>query len=105
MGKESDLGNRAGLFEVRKIGNEFFAFIIDCQEPKACTIILRGASKDILNEIERNLTDAMWVARNVALDPRLLPGGGAVEMEVSKRLTENSRLIEGSEQWPYRAVG
>ncbi len=36
--------------------------------------MLRGASKDVLNEIERNLHDAMGVARNVMLDPRLLPG-------------------------------
>lgn len=53
----------------------FFAFI-QGKNPKACTIILRGASKDVLNEVERNLQDAMAVARNVMLDPRLVPGGG-----------------------------
>jgi T-complex protein 1 subunit gamma len=37
--------------------------------------VLRGASKDVLNEVERNLHDAMGVARNVLLDPRLVPGG------------------------------
>ena len=49
------MGTRAGLFEVVKIGDEFFTFIVDCKEPKACTIVLRGASKDVLNEVERNL--------------------------------------------------
>jgi T-complex protein 1 subunit gamma len=44
--------------------------------------------QDILNEVERNLADAMGVARNVCLDPRLLPGGGAVEMAVSRQLSE-----------------
>ena len=34
-------------------------------DPKACTILLRGASKDILNEVERNLQDALHVARNI----------------------------------------
>jgi len=53
--QESDVGTGAGLFEVRKIGDEFFAFIVDCKDPKACTILLRGASKDLLNEVERNL--------------------------------------------------
>lgn len=72
--KESDIGTKAGLFEVQKIGDEFYSFITECREPKACTILLRGASKDVLNEIERNLHDAMGVARNVMLDPRLLPG-------------------------------
>ena len=62
----------------------YFSFIIDCENPKACTIILRGASKDILNEVERNLQDAMNVARNVMVDARLVPGGGAVEMALSK---------------------
>merc|ERR1711876_130610 len=52
---ESDIGTSAGLFEVRKIGDEYFTFIEDCKDPKACTILLRGASKDILNEVERNL--------------------------------------------------
>lgn len=46
----------------------------------------------------------MQVCRNVLLDPFLLPGGGAVEMAVSKRLTERSRALTGVEQWPYRAV-
>lgn len=49
--RESDIGTRAGLFEVVKIGDEFFSFIVDCEAPKACTILLRGASKDILNEV------------------------------------------------------
>ena len=46
---EEDIGTKAGLFEVRKIGDEYFTFIEDCEDPKACTILLRGASKDILN--------------------------------------------------------
>lgn len=53
--QESDVGTGAGLFEVKKIGDEFFAFIVECKDPKACTVLLRGASKDLLNEVERNL--------------------------------------------------
>lgn len=55
----------------------------DCKDPKACTILLRGASKDILNEVERNLQDAMNSARNVMIEPLLVPGGGAVEMALT----------------------
>eukprot|EP01102_Stenamoeba_stenopodia_P008945 TRINITY_DN2616_c0_g4_i1.p1 TRINITY_DN2616_c0_g4~~TRINITY_DN2616_c0_g4_i1.p1 ORF type:complete len:551 (-),score=162.04 TRINITY_DN2616_c0_g4_i1:63-1715(-) len=102
--KESDIGTGCGLFEIRKIGDEYFSFITECKNPKACTILLRGASKDVLNEIERNLQDAICVARNVAIEPRLLPGGGAVEMSVSQALVEKSKSIEGIQQWPYRAV-
>lgn len=70
------------------------------QEPKACSIVLRGASKDVLNEVERNLHDAIGVARNVCLDPRLVPGGGVVEMAVSRGLAEraNNGAVEGVEQ-------
>ena len=103
--KDSDIGTGAGLFEVKKIGDEFFTFIVDCKAPKACSIVLRGASKDILNEVERNLHDAMGVARNVVKDPRLLPGGGAVEMAISHHLQEKAVALEGVESWPYRAVG
>ncbi|KAL5576823.1 hypothetical protein UlMin_018522 [Ulmus minor] len=53
--QEFDVGTGAGLFEVKKIGDEFFAFIVDCKDPKACTVLLRGANKDLLNEVERNL--------------------------------------------------
>ena len=71
---ESDVGTKCGLFEVRMIGDEYYAFIEECSEPKACSILLRGGSKDALNEIERNLQDVMQVARNVVFDPFLLPG-------------------------------
>lgn len=102
--QESDIGTRAGLFEIEKIGDEYFTFIRQCQDPKACTILLRGPSKDIINEVERNLQDAMSVARNVMFNPRLSPGGGATEMAVSVKLGQLARSIEGVQQWPYKAV-
>ena len=99
---EDDIGLGAGLFEVRKIGDEYFTFIENCKDPKACTILLRGASKDILNEVERNLQDAIHVARNILLKPKLVYGGGAVEMEVAHLLAEKSKSLKGVVQWPYR---
>ncbi|KAI0837379.1 T-complex protein 1 [Hypoxylon sp. FL0890] len=102
--QESDIGTKCGLFEIEKIGDEYFTFLTKCKTPKACTILLRGPSKDILNEIERNLQDAMGVARNVMFHPRLSPGGGATEMAVSVRLNQLARNIEGVQQWPYKAV-
>merc|ERR1711885_57940 len=92
---EEDIGTGAGLFEVRKIGDEYFTFIEQCKDPKACTILLRGASKDILNEVERNLQDALHVSRNVMMDPRLVPGGGAAEMALSHALEEKGNTVEG----------
>ncbi|KAH8332122.1 hypothetical protein KR074_002482 [Drosophila pseudoananassae] len=95
---EKDVGTGAGLFEIKKIGDDYFTFVTQCKDPKACTILLRGASKDILNETERNLQDALHVARNLVLEPRLVPGGGAVEMAVSQLLSR--KQVKG----PYTAV-
>lgn len=102
--KEEDIGTGAGLFEIKKLGDDYFCYITECKDPKACTILLRGASKDVLNETERNLQDALNVARNILLDPKLVPGGGAVEMAVSQALTEKGKSVTGISQWPYRAV-
>ncbi|XP_029435306.1 T-complex protein 1 subunit gamma [Rhinatrema bivittatum] len=102
--REEDVGTGAALFEIKKIGDDYFTFITECKDPKACTIVLRGASKEILAEVERNLQDAMQVCRNVLIDPYLVPGGGAVEMMVAHVLTERSKVMTGIEQWPYRAV-
>ena len=93
--QESDVGTRCGLFEIEKIGDEYFTFLTGCEDPKACTVLLRGPSKDVLNEVERNLQDAMGVARNVMFHPRLSPGGGATEMAVSVRLAQLAKGIEG----------
>jgi len=101
--QESDVGLNCGLFEIRKIGDEFFAYFVECKEPKACSIVLRGATKDVLNEMDRNLTDAMCVGRNIYANPKLIPGGGAFEMEVSARLSEKAKTVEGLLQWPYLA--
>ncbi|RZC27692.1 T-complex protein 1 subunit gamma [Asbolus verrucosus] len=96
--QESDIGTGAGLFEIKKLGDEYFCYITECKNPKACTILLRGASKDILNETERNLQDALQVARNIMLLPRLVPGGGAIEMAVAQK------LLQKATHGPYRAL-
>jgi T-complex protein 1 subunit gamma len=102
--QSSDVGDKCGLFEISKIGDEYFTFLTKCQDPHACTVLLRGPSKDILNEVERNLQDAMGVARNVVFHPRLCPGGGATEMAVAVGLERKAKTVEGVAQWPYRAV-
>ena len=82
----------------------YFTFLTACHNPKACTILLRGPSKDIINEIERNLQDAMFVTRNIYFHPRLCPGGGATEMAIAVRLAEKAKIIPGVMAWPYKSV-
>lgn len=57
--------------------------------------MLRGASKDVLNEMERNLHDCLAVAKNIFVNPRIVPGGGAIEMEVANQLEKLSNTVEG----------
>lgn len=102
---EKDIGTQCGLFEMRKIGDEWFCFLEECEEPKACTVVLRGGSKDVLNEIERNLQDAMQVVRNVVYNPKLVYGGGAIEMAIAVGLRREGQKIEGIQQAPFQAVG
>jgi len=47
--------------------------------------------------MERNLHDCLAVARNIMLNPKLVPGGGAIEMELSYRLNEKAKTVEGLE--------
>ncbi|KAI0221074.1 T-complex protein 1 subunit gamma [Massospora cicadina] len=102
--KETDIGTKCRLFNIEKIGDEYFTFLTGCEDPKACTILLRGPSKDILNEVDRNLQDAMSVARNVYFHPKLSPGGGATEMAVAVQLAARAKTLDGIGQWPYLGV-
>lgn len=92
------------MFHIEKLGDEYFTFLDECKSPKACTILLRGPSKDILNEIDRNLADAMSVARNVVFNPLLAPGGGATEMAISVALAEKAKSLPGVAGAPYKAI-
>ncbi|EEC46431.1 predicted protein [Phaeodactylum tricornutum CCAP 1055/1] len=102
---DSDIGTGCGLFEMRQIGSDWFCYLTKCKEPKACTIVLRGGSKDVLNELERNLQDAMQVVRNVVFSPKLVPGGGAIEMALAVGLKRTGQKVQGIQQGPYMAVG
>jgi T-complex protein 1 subunit gamma len=103
--QESDIGTQCGLFDMNTIGSEPFVYFTECNNPGACTIVLRGGSKDVLNEIERNIQDAMQVVRNVVYKPQLVPGGGAIEMAISVQLKQYGMTqIHGIQQAPFIAI-
>jgi T-complex protein 1 subunit gamma len=101
---EKDVGCGAELFEIKKIGDEYFTFITGCPQGSACSVLLRGPSKDTLNEMERNLHDAMCVARNIILEPRTVYGAGAIEMHVNSHLMEKAKTQTGVMQSAYQAI-
>merc|ERR1711865_248206 len=102
---DADVGTKCGLFFAEKLtSEEWFSHFVECEDPKACTIIIRGGTKDTQQEIWHNMNDAMQVAKNIIASPSLLPGGGATEMAVAQGLREKAKSIEGVMQIPYSAV-
>lgn len=79
---EEDVGTLTDLFEIKKIGDEYFAFVTS-EKTTAVTVVIRGPSKDIMNEVERNIQDAVNCVRNVLMNPRVVPGAGALEMALA----------------------
>ncbi|TFK19661.1 GroEL apical domain-like protein, partial [Coprinopsis marcescibilis] len=103
--READVGTECGLSKLRKSETSaYFTFLVECTSPKACTVLLRGPSKVILNEIDCNLAAAMSVPRNVVFHPRLAPGGGVTEMAISVGLQAKAKSIMGVENAPFRVI-
>jgi len=95
--KPEDLGT-AGLVEERKVGEEKMVFVEQCPNPRAVTILIRGAADRVLDEAERSMQDALHVIRDLYREPRIVPGGGAFEMEIARRIREWGRKLPGKEQ-------
>ena len=94
---KTDLGF-AGLVEVKKIGDDDMTFVTDCKNPKAVSILVRGGSEHVIDEIERNLDDAIGVVSLVIHDGKIVTGGGATEIELALRLRKFAPRVGGREQ-------
>ena len=88
----------AGLVEVRKIGDDDMTFVTDCKNPKAVSILVRGGSEHVVDEIDRNLDDAIGVVSLVVKDGKIVTGGGAAEIELALKLRKFAPRIGGREQ-------
>ena len=97
-----DLGF-AGLVEVRKIGDDDMTFVTECKNPKAVSILVRGGSEHVVDEIERNLDDAIGVVALVVKDGKIVTGGGAVEIELGLKLRKYAPRIGGREQMAFES--
>ncbi len=95
--RPEDLGT-AKLVEERKVGEEKMLFIEGCPNPRAITILVRGAADRILDEAERSIQDALHVVRDLYREPKIVPGGGAFEIEIARKLREWGRKLPGKEQ-------
>jgi chaperonin GroEL (HSP60 family) len=100
--RRRDLG-RADLVEERLVSGEAFTFIEGCRRGKAVTLFLRGAADYVLKEVERCLIDGISVVGAMLRDRRYLPGGGAIEVELARRVREKGRRVGDRRQLAYLA--
>jgi thermosome len=99
---EKDLGH-ANLVEERKVGGEAMTFIEGCKDPKAVTILVRGSTEHVVDEVDRSIEDAIGAVASAIEVGRIVPGAGAPEAEVAKRLRKFSEKFSGREQLAIRA--
>ncbi|MBC7110308.1 MAG: TCP-1/cpn60 chaperonin family protein [Archaeoglobi archaeon] len=92
-----DLGS-AELVEERKVGDDRMVFVEGCENPKAVTILLQGGTEHVVDELERGMNDMLHVVAEVLESGKILPGGGAPEIELSLRLREFASTLSGREQ-------
>jgi thermosome len=96
------LGKARKVEEV-KIGDDKLIYVRECKNPKAVTIVIRGASSQVIDEAERSLHDGLCVVRNAVEDGKIVAGGGAPEAEVAKNLRSYAVKVGGREQLAVEA--
>jgi len=98
----AELG-KAGLVEEKKVGGEEMIFVTECDNPKACTLIVRGGTEHVVDELDRALEDALRVVGVAVEDKKFVAGGGSPEVELSLRLREYAASQEGRSQLAIEA--
>lgn len=94
---EKELGH-AGIVEERKIGEDKMTFVMDCKNPKAVSILVRGGTEHVVDELERGIHDALSVVKVALEDGYITPGGGAAAAEIAMALREYAPSVGGREQ-------
>jgi chaperonin GroEL (HSP60 family) len=92
-----DLGE-AGVVRERKISGDEMIFVEECKDPKAVTLLVRGSTEHVVDEIERAVEDAIGVVAATVEDGKVVAGGGAAEIAIARGLKEYADTISGREQ-------
>lgn len=93
----------AGIVEEKTVAGKRFIFVTDCKNPKAGTILVHGGTDTVAFELERAMDDALHVVATTFEDRRVLPGGGAPEIELSVGLRQYAGQIGGRSQLAVEA--
>jgi thermosome len=100
--KKTDLGF-AGLVEERKIGDDKMIFVEKCKDPHSVAILIRAGLERLVDEAERAMTDSLSVVSDVMENNKIVPGGGAIEIEMAKELRKYATKVGGREQLAVEA--
>jgi thermosome len=99
---KNDLG-AAAMVEERKISDDNMTFVTGCKDAKAVSILIRGGTEHVVDEIERSLHDALSVIAVAIEDGKIATGGGSMATEISLRLRDYATSVGGREQMAIEA--
>jgi chaperonin GroEL (HSP60 family) len=97
-----DLG-QAGKVEEKKIGDDKMTFITECKNPKAVSLMIRGTTEHVVDELERGIHDALSVVKVALEDGKMTVGAGAAATEISMSLRDYATTVGGREQMAIEA--
>ncbi len=93
----ADLGT-AEQVEQKKIDEDYLTFVTGCKNPKALSVLIRGGTEHVVDEIERSITDSIHVVAAAIEDGKYTSGGGSSAAEIAFRLGEYARKVGGRQQ-------
>jgi thermosome len=93
----------AGIVEERKVSGEDMTFVEQCKNPKAVSIIIKGGTEHVVDELDRAIEDALRVVEVALRDKKFVAGGGSPEVELSLRLREYAATVGGRAQLAIEA--
>jgi len=98
----ADLGSAAKVDE-RKVGEDDMTYVTGCSNPRSVSILIRGGTEHVTQEVERSMHDALKVIASVLEDGVVCPGGGATEIELAVKLRKWAGTVGGREQLAVEA--
>ena len=93
----NDLGS-AEIVQQKKVESDKWVFIEGCKNPRSVTVLIRGGSQRVVDEVDRSLHDALMVVKDVVEKPSIVAGGGSPEAYLSTELNEWAGSYDGREQ-------
>ena len=94
---EKDLGS-ADLVHQKKVESDKWVFIEGCKHPQSVTMLIRGGSQRVIDEVDRSIHDSLMVVKDVIEKPEIVAGGGAPESFAASQLKDWADNFDGREQ-------